>query len=106
MSFAKDHIDSEFDVSLIVKAVAEGQKAQLKMADIEHLQLIDTTITEWDEFREMYGEYLIIGFDYGAEIMFQSTHTVRITEDKFAVAAGIKYVLIDYVISLVISSLC
>ena len=106
MSFAKDHIDSEFEVSLIVKANAWGQKAQLKMADTNNLELHDTTNLEWDKFREMYGEYLVIGFDYGGEIMFQSTHTVRSSEDKLAVAAGIKYVIIDLVMLLVIPSQC
>ena len=76
---------------MIVKANSHGRKGQMKMSDTNKLRLKDTTATDLDEFTELYGEYMIVGFEYGGEIMYSSTHTVRSHEDKMKVAAGLSY---------------
>ena len=92
MSFAKNNVDSELDVSLIVRANSYGRKGQMKMSDTNKLRLKETTADDVDEFQELYGSYLIVGFEYGGEIMFESTHSVRTKEDKLKVAGGLSYV--------------
>merc|ERR1712130_28363 len=91
MSYAKNNIDSALDISVIVKANSYGRKGQMKMSDTNKLRLKDTTanLMDLDEFTELYGEYMIVGFEYGGEIMFSATHTVRSHEDKLKVAAGL-----------------
>ena len=94
MEFAKNNIDSALDVSLIVKANSYGRKGQMDMSETGKLQLKETTAADLEEFEELYGSYLIVGFEYGGEIMFQSTHSVRSKEDKLKVAGGLSYVMI------------
>ena len=95
MSFAKNNVDSALDVSLIVKANSYGRKGQMSMQETNNLVLKETTASDADEFRNLYGSYLIVGFEYGGEIMFQSTHSVRTKEDKLKVAGGLSYVIVD-----------
>ena len=45
----------------------------------------------WTNLRR-HGSYLVVGLDYGGEIMFTSTSTVRNKEDKKAVTGGLSYV--------------
>ena len=91
MEFAKNNVDSALDVSMMVKAVAIGRKGQLKMSDTNKLRLKDTTAMDREAFMKEYGQYLIVGFEYGGEILFQSTHSVRDSEDKLKVAGGLGY---------------
>ena len=91
MNFAKDNIDSALDVSLIVKANSYGRKGQMTMTETNKLRLKKTTAEDLDEFTEMYGSYLVVGFEYGGEIMYSSTHSVRSQEDKLKVAGGLSY---------------
>ena len=95
MEFAKNNIDSALDVSLIVKANSYGRKGQMGMSETNNLELKGTTAENLKEFQEQYGEYLIVGFEYGGEIMLQSTHSVRSKEDKLKVAGGLSYVIVD-----------
>ena len=94
MDFAKNNIDSALDVSLIVKANSYGRKGQMGMRETNNLVLKETTAADLDEFQAQYGVYLIVGFEYGGEIMFSSTHSVRDSEDKLKVAGGLSYVII------------
>ena len=91
MSFAKNNVDSALDVSVIVKANWYDRKGQMSTSETNKLQLKDTTATDFDEFTELYGEYMIVGFEYGGEIMYSSTHSVKSHEDKMKVAAGLSY---------------
>ena len=95
MEFAKNNVDSALDVSLIVKANSYGRKGQMGMSETNKLKLKETTAADLEEFQEQYGEYLIVGFEYGGEIMFSSTHSVRDSEDKLKVAGGLSYVIIE-----------
>ena len=92
MSFAKNNVDSELDVSVIVRANSYGKKGQMSMTETNKLELRDTTANDLEQFKDSYGEYLIVGFEYGGEIMYQSTHSARNKEDKLKVAGGLSYV--------------
>jgi len=89
ISFAKENVDSALDVSLIVKAHAYGQKGQMSISDTNKLELKDNVPETLDEFKDHYGSYMIVGFEYGGEIMYTSTHTVRREDDKLAVAGAL-----------------
>ena len=91
MEFAKNNVDSSLDVSMIVKANSYGRKGQMKMSDTNKLRLKDTTAMDREAFVKEYGQYLIVGFEYGGEIMYTSTHSVRDSEDKLKVAGGLGY---------------
>merc|ERR1719295_2349080 len=61
----------------------------MTMRQTNKLRLKETTAEDLDEFTEMYGSYLVVGFEYGGEIMYTSTHSVRSQEDKLKVAGGL-----------------
>merc|ERR1719433_2608518 len=65
MSFAKSNIDCSSDVSVIVKASATGSKFQMGIEDMNILELDDSKALDMGEFTKLYGEYVIIGFEYG-----------------------------------------
>ena len=95
MQFAKNNVDSALDVSIIVKASSYGRKVQMGKSEMNKLKLKETTTVDLEAFKAKYGEYLIVGFEYGGEIMFSSTHSVRSKEDKLKVAGGLSYVIIE-----------
>jgi len=92
LSFAKESIQSASDVSVIIKASAVGRKKQLDLSDWNNLlELKDTlNFAGIEEFEALYGTYLIVGFEYGGEIVFQSTHSAQSNEDKVAIEGGLK----------------
>jgi len=91
MSFAKDNIQSALDVSVIVKASADGRKQQMSLADTNGLALKGTSAATIEEFEQMYGSYLIVGFEYGGDILFKSTHSAKSAEDKMSISAGLNF---------------
>ena len=91
MKFAKENIQCEMDVSVLIKAYASGKKQQMSSSDLDLLVLQDTQVADLVEFEKMYGTYLIVGFEYGGEILFQSTHSAETYEDKMAIEAGLRY---------------
>merc|ERR1719361_2481758 len=89
LSFVKENTQSSFDVSVIIKANSYGRKKQLELSDTNNLALKDTLIESFEKFESDYGQYLIVGFEYGGEILFESRHTVATENDKIAVAGGL-----------------
>lgn len=91
MNFAKDNIQSALDVSVIVKASAAGRKQQMSLADTNGLALKGTTAANIEEFLQLYGSYLIVGFEYGGDILFKSTHSAKSAEDKMSISGGLSF---------------
>ena len=95
LSFAKDNIQCESDVSVIISASAAGRKKQLGLSDTNVLELEEDQMASLDleSFLKMYGSYVIVGFEYGGEILFKSTHSAKSSEDKVAIEGGLAYVI-------------
>jgi len=89
LSFAKQNIQSALDVSVIIKASTMSHKKQLDLSDCDLLELRDITSEDIEEFESLYGAYLLVGYEYGGEIVFQSTHSAQSNEDKLAIAEGL-----------------
>lgn len=90
MSFASENVQSSSDTSVIITAEAAGKKRQMSIADTNLLELKDTSIDNLEEFEALYGSYLIVGFEYGGEILFQATHSAASDEDKLAISGGLE----------------
>lgn len=90
MSFASENVQRSSDTSVIIKASAAGKKRQMSLADTNLLELKDSSIDHLEEFESLYGSYLIVGFEYGGEILFQSTHAAASSEDKMAISGGLE----------------
>jgi len=55
----------------------------MSIAELNLLELKDTiSASSLDEFKSLYGDYLIIGYEYGGEILFESTYSAESNEDK------------------------
>jgi len=90
LKFTKENIQSSSDVSVIIKASAAGRKQQMSLAETNMLELKDTiAVNDIEDFTSIYGAYLIVGFEYGGEILFQSTHSAKSSEDKMAIEGGL-----------------
>jgi len=91
LSFAKDNIQCESDVSVIISASAAGRKKQLGLSDTNVLELEEDqmALLDLESFLKMYGSYVIVGFEYGGEILFKSTHSAKSSEDKMAIEGGL-----------------
>jgi len=90
LSFASENVQSASDVSVVIKAAAAGKKQQMSLAETNVLDLKETSVDSLDEFLALYGSYLIVGFEYGGEILFQSTHSARSEDDKMAIEGGLE----------------
>ena len=95
MDFARKSVSSDSDVSFIMRASSTGRRKQLAMSEYNKLELRDSAKTEvlLDSFLRTYGDYVIVGFIYGGEILFEATNTARSLEDKMDVEAGMGYVV-------------
>jgi len=60
--------------------------------DLNALELgeIDQSINTSSDFTKRYGTYMIIGFEYGGEIVYKSSLETRTTEDHAAVSGALK----------------
>lgn len=92
MQFYRNNIDSSSDVSVVVKASAAGSKIQMGIEDTNVLELETTTALTLKDFQKIYGEYIIVGFEYGGEILFQSTTSTSSSEKKETIVAALKWV--------------
>ena len=91
LNFAKENVVCEMDVAVIMRALAEGKKKQMDVSGINLLEMDTTEAANLDDYLKRYGVYVIVGFEYGGEILFQSTHTSSSKEDTLAVEAGLEY---------------
>lgn len=89
MSFLNENVQSETDVSVMVKASSTGKKKQMDLSQTNILELKDSTIDELEEFEKMYGAYLIVGYIYGGEIIFESIYSANNQKDKTKVEGGL-----------------
>eukprot|EP01084_Bolivina_argentea_P180522 311888_1 len=97
VKFAKKNARSSLDVTFLITATQKGRTITNSTDDINKLELaksikdqikINEKYTIQD-FKKEYGEYYIIGFEYGGEIIFQSTYSTESTEDKLAVEGAL-----------------
>merc|ERR1719333_70879 len=91
MKFAKETEFSSNDVSVMVKATKSGKKKSLSLSDTNLLELREKArdYGDLDAFEEEYGGYLIIGFMYGGEILFESVLSARSEREKKEVKTGL-----------------
>ena len=92
MSYTNEHVEGETDVSVMVRAISDGTKYQLGIEATNLLKLKDNLPATLIQFNEMYGDYLIVGWNYGGEIVHESSFSSKSTEDKESLAAGLWYV--------------
>jgi len=99
VQFGKKHTMSDLSVSLVVTGRQEGQTVKCNLVDINNLQLAPYVKTQIEQksdmmsmakFKEKYGAYFIIGFEYGGNINFISKTTVHSDADKTTVEGNIK----------------
>ena len=93
MSFLSNNVQSDTDVSVMVKASSAGKKKQMTLADTNILELKDSEINTLEEFEEMHGAYLVVGYLYAGEILFESRYSAANSEDKTAIEGGLAYVI-------------
>ena len=95
MRFLKDNVQSDTDVSVLVRASSAGKKKQMTLADTNLLKLKETEFKEGQlkEFEEMYGTYVVVGYLYAGEILFESKYSASNSEDKNAITGGLSYVI-------------
>ena len=95
MSYMKENIMSETDITAIVRASSAGRKWQISSADIDRLELIDISddIVTLADFTDVYGDYMIVGWIYGGEIVYESTYSAKNEESKQEIKAELWYVL-------------
>ena len=93
MKFARKTINSESDISFVMRASSAGRRKQLTLSEYNKLQLRDTVKDLLiEDFLREYGDYVIVGFIYGGEILFETTNTAKGHNDKQDVEAGMAYV--------------
>ena len=96
MSYLDENVVSDLDVSVMVRAFSEGKKKQLTVSELNVLQLKDTSIETLEEFEKVYGEYLITGFMYGGEVVFEQILSATNSTDKMDIAGGLGFVTICF----------
>ena len=96
MSFMQQNIMSETDITAIVRASSAGRKWQISSADIDRLELIDISddIVTLADFTDVYGDYMIVGWIYGGEIVYESTYSAKSEESKREIQAELWYVVL------------
>ena len=56
-----------------------------------------TPYGDLESFQKEFGEYVIVGWSYGGEILFESVYSSRTDNDKTSVSAALWYVDVLYV---------
>eukprot|EP01083_Nonionella_stella_P082416 227465_1 len=97
VAFAMDNIQGKLDLTMILRATQEGRvlKNNKELTKLE----LRKTVTDWitnaekpltlEQFKQKYGEYIIIGKEYGGEVLFQQTFLSSSSEDKKKIAGGL-----------------
>eukprot|EP01084_Bolivina_argentea_P120572 213745_1 len=96
LKFAMDNSNGSFDSSLIVRGIHKGRtikneiqehsKLKLKNNILERIKPNDSgkiTYT-FDDFKNEYGAYLIVGYEYGGEIVWTTTYKTSSLHDKLS----------------------
>ena len=93
MDLARKEINSDFDVSFVMRASSTGGRKQLSSSEYNKLQLVDSVKDLLiEDFLRKYGDYVIVGFIYGGEILFETTYTGKGEKDKMDIEAAMGYV--------------
>ena len=92
MSYTNEHVEGETDVSVMLRAISGGRKYELGIEDTNVLKLKDNCPETLSEFNEIFGDYLIVGWLYGGEIVYESSFSSKSTEDQESLEAGLWYV--------------
>jgi len=93
IDFAKKNSMSALDTTLVVHAEQTGRYVRCGQNDCNLLKLNDH-ISPTDgisAFKAKYGEYLIIGFEYGGIFNFVSKYTAESSVDKMAIAGKLSF---------------
>ena len=93
MDFARKTVNSDSDVSFVMRASSTRGRKQLSSSEYNKLQLRDSVKDLLiEDFLREYGEYVIVGFIYGREILFEYTNTAKGLTDKMEIEAAMGYV--------------
>ena len=93
MDFARRIINSDSDVSFVMRALSPGGRKQLSSSEYNKLQLRDSVKDLLiEDFLREYGEYVIVGLIYGREFLFEYTNTAKGLTDKMDIEAAMGYV--------------
>ena len=93
MDFARKTVNSDSDISFVLRASSAGKRKQLTLSEYNKLQLRDSVKDMLiEDFLREYGEYVIVGLIYGREILFEYTNTAKGLTDKMDIEAAMGYV--------------
>ena len=108
MRFMQQNIMSETDISAIVRASSAGRKWQMTSVDIDLLELdtVSDDIVTLADFTDKYGDYLIVGWIYGGEIVYESTYSAKSEESKQEIQAELWYVAVCSPLCIVHAAYC
>ena len=91
IKFAQKNTMSDLDIALVVTAKQDDLIVKCDQVDFNKLQLRNSVSTQIkagklniSQFKEKYGAYFIIGFEYGGHFTFISKTTVSSQHDKTA----------------------
>ena len=79
---------TENEVSVMVKASSGGKKYQMSLSETNLLELKDIAVNTMEQFNRKYGEYLIVGFIYGGEILFEYKYEAKSKKDRKKIETG------------------
>jgi len=92
LDFAKDNSMSSNDTAFVVTAIQSGHYIRCDLNDRNVLKLRKSVIDQMQQtemtaadFRIEYGEYLIIGFEYGGKLNFISKYKADSQDEKMAI---------------------
>ena len=94
MKYMRKNVMTENEVSVMVKASSGGRKYQMSLSETNLLELKDISVKDMDQFNRIYGDYLIVGFIYGGEILFEYKYEAKSKEDKKKIETGMWYVML------------
>mmetsp|Transcript_22931 Transcript_22931/g.20146 ORF Transcript_22931/g.20146 Transcript_22931/m.20146 type:complete len:596 (+) Transcript_22931:60-1847(+) len=95
VKFAMDNINSGLSLSIIYRNSVTGKIKTVDLNDLDSLELADQVKQQIDdgltfnEFVEAYGQYIIIGFKSGGEILYDCTYSTKDSSDKLSVSGGL-----------------
>eukprot|EP01084_Bolivina_argentea_P251885 422653_1 len=95
VQFAKDNSNDLLSLTLVMSAEQTGVLRQNELTDFNKLELSETVLTQihegmqFDEFREKYGEYMIVGWEYGGKFTYVTKYEVDSAADKISVEGGL-----------------
>ena len=93
MDFARKTVNSDSDISFVLRASSAGKRKQLTLSEYNKLQLRDSVKDMLiEDFLREYGDYVIVGFIYGGQILFDTTNTAKGEKDKMDMGAAMGYV--------------